>query len=98
MELQNRGGIHRGFLSRRPPAPNDVLWRPLVHGNVFEQFSPPQNRPLIWLVVAKADPHLRIAATGKPLLNFNPLLRPPKMHAKNTNCFLAMNAISCRKT
>ena len=75
-----------------------ALWRPLVHGNVFEQFSTPQNRPLIWLVVAKADPHLRIAATGKPLLNFNPLLRLPKMHAKNTNCFLAMNAISCRKT
>ena len=29
-----------------------ALWRPLVHGNVFEQFSTPQNRPLIWLVVA----------------------------------------------
>ena len=22
-----------------------ALWRPLVHGNVFEQFSTPQNRP-----------------------------------------------------
>ena len=29
-----------------------ALWKPLVHGNVFEQFSTPQNRPLIWLVVA----------------------------------------------
>ena len=34
----------------------------LVHGNVFEHFS--KNRPLIWLP-PQADPHFRIAATGR---------------------------------
>ena len=56
-------------------------------------FQPPKTGPC----------HLRPIHISELLqlasrLNFNPLLRLPKMHAKNTNCFLAMNAISCRKT
>ena len=64
-----------------------ALWKPLVHGNVFEQFSTPQNRPLS-----------QSCCNWQAAPKFQSATPSPKMHAKNTNCFLAMSAISCRKT
>ena len=46
-------------------------------------FQPPKTGPSFgWLLPPKADPHLRSVEIGKPLLNFKPSLRLPKMRQK----------------
>ena len=61
-------------------------------------FQPPKTGPSFgWLLPPKADPHLRSVEIGKPLLNFKPSLRLPKMRQKQ-NLIFATNAISFRRT
>ena len=76
-----------------------ALWRPLVHGNVFEQFSTPQNRPLIWLVVATLG-----RSTSQNCCNWQaaPKLQSATLSSENARekhkLLFGKNAISCRKT